>query len=314
MSAAVRPAQPTERFAATDIALLVALALMWGMSFLFISVLLRALPPLWINAGRTLIGSIVLLILLRLRGGHLPRDRRTWGHLIVLGTVTNAIPWTAIAWAQQFLPSGLTALIMALVPTSTLIVAVTVRLERLTAARLAGLLLALGGVAVIIGEDLGDTGRLLAILAAIGATLLYAFGSVYAKQRLSGRHRPLSIAAGQILAAAVITTPVALAWSQPPAFDQIDRAVIASLLALGVLGTGLAFVTFYRLIERVGATNASMVTYLIPVVAVTAGSVVLGERLGIGALIGGTLVIAGIRLSQHTRRSTAIERLQSDQR
>lgn len=314
MSATARPAQRNERFTPIDVTLLGALALMWGLSFLLISVLLSALTPLWINAARAAVGSLALLTILRIRGVRLPRDRRTWGHLVVLGTMTNAIPWTAIAWALQFLPSGLAALIMALVPTSTLIVAVAVRLEHLTTTRIAGLLLALGGVAVIIGEDLDDTGRLLAILAAIGATLLYAFGSVYAKRRLSGRHRPLSIAAGQILAAALVTTPVAFAWSQPPAFDRIDGAVILSLLALGALGTGVAFVAFYRLIERVGATNATMVTYLIPVVAVTAGSLVLGERLGVAALVGGALVIAGIRLSQRTGRPTAIERLQADQR
>ncbi|MEX0592974.1 MAG: DMT family transporter [Nitriliruptoraceae bacterium] len=312
-SPALRP-PVAERFTPAEVGLLVALALMWGLSFLFINVLLRALPPLWINSGRTVIGSVVLFTILRIRGGSIPRDRATLMHLLVLGTVTNAIPWTAIAWAQQSIPSGLTALIMALVPTSTLIVAVTVRLERLTAPRLAGLLLALGGVIVILADDLDDTGRLLAILAAVGATLLYAFGSVYAKRKLSGRHRPLAIATGQILVAAVVTMPAALLWSPPPDFARIDGAVIASLLLLGILGTGLAFVVFYQLIERVGATNASMVTYLIPVVAVTAGAIILGERLGTAAFVGGTLVIAGIRLSQRATRPTAMERLESEPR
>lgn len=287
---------------------------MWGLSFMFVSVLLRAFTPLWINASRTLIGCLVLLVILRARGGSLPHDRATWVHLTVLGTMTNAVPWTAIAWAQQYLPSGLTALIMALVPTSTLVVAVAVGLERLTAIRLAGLLLAFSGVAIIIGGDPGDSQRLLAILAAISATVLYAFGGVYAKRTLSGRHRPLAIAAGQILVAAIVTIPVAITWSPAPALEEIDLAVASSLVALGVLGTGLAFVVFYRLIERVGATNASMVTYLIPVVAVTAGSLVLGERLGWAALAGGLLVVAGIRLSQHQRRPTAIEQLEADQR
>lgn len=114
--------------------------------------------------------------------------------------------------------------------------------------------------------------------------------------------------------AAIVTIPVAITWSPAPALEEIDLAVASSLVALGVLGTGLAFVVFYRLIERVGATNASMVTYLIPVVAVTAGSLVLGERLGWAALAGGLLVVAGIRLSQHQRRPTAIEQLEADQR
>jgi EamA domain-containing membrane protein RarD len=122
-------------FTPQDTVLLLSLGAMWGLSFLFIEVALRGLTPIWIVAGRTLIGAAFLLLVLQLRGQGLPRSLHLWRHLIVLGVVSNALPWGAVAWAQQALPSGLVALLMALVPTSTLVVSVLVGMERFSRAR-----------------------------------------------------------------------------------------------------------------------------------------------------------------------------------
>lgn len=289
-------------FTAPDAGLLVTLAGLWGLSFLFIEIALRGLTPLWIVVARTLLGGLVLVAILKVRRRRLPRSLAMWRHLAVLGIATNAVPWGAVAWAQQSLPSGLVAVLMAMVPTSTLLVSVAVGLERLTPARLAGLLLAVAGVGVALAADLGDPGRVVAIVVIVSATVLYAAGAVYANRYVSGKAEPMVIASGQVLTAFVATLPVALVVEGMPTSAVLDGAVLGSLVALGGLGTGMAFLVFYVLIARVGATNTTMVTYLIPVVAVTAGALVLGERLGPAALAGGALIVAGIWLAQ---RSTA---------
>jgi drug/metabolite transporter (DMT)-like permease len=286
-------------FGRREVAVLLALSSMWGLSFLFIEVALRQLGPLWIVAGRTVVGGLVLLGLLRLRGRQLPRGWGVWKHLFVLGSINNAVPWAAVAWAQRSLPSGLVALLMALVPTSTLLVSAAVRIERITAPRLAGLLLALGGVAVIVGGDLDDIGRVVAVLTVAGATILYAVGAVYAKRSVSGRVSALQLATGQVLCAAVVTVPAAaIVEGRSVPFGALEPLTIASIVALGALGTGAAFYLFYLLIERVGATNTTLTTYLIPLVAIVAGTLLLDERLGWAALAGGLLIGGGIALSQ----------------
>ncbi|MCC5949274.1 MAG: DMT family transporter [Nitriliruptoraceae bacterium] len=293
-------------FGPAETILLLALSAMWGLSFLFIELALRELGPLWIVAGRTATGGAVLVVLCLLRGRRMPATVRLWGHLLVLGTINNAVPWTAVAWAQQSLPSGLTALLMAIVPTSTLLVSAAIGLERITGVRLVGLLLALGGVGAIVAGDLEQPGRVVAVLAVVAATLLYASGAVYAKTFVSGALKPLPLAAGQVVSAAVVVTPIAVLFeSLPPNPAALATTTVVAVSLLGALGTGLAFLVFYMLIERVGATNATMTTYLIPLVAIVAGFVVLDERLGLSALIGGTLIVAGIYLAQRGTRAGA---------
>jgi drug/metabolite transporter (DMT)-like permease len=292
------PTPAAQRYGPRETALLLLLAAVWGLSFLFIELALETVTPLWIVGGRTAFGALVLLAALRLRRARFPGSIRLWWRLAILGFASNAVPWGAVAWAQQTIPSGLTALLMAVVPTSTLLVSAAVGAERLTPTRVAGLLLALGGVGAIVAGDLSDSGRLLAVAAVLVATLLYAAGAVFAKHAVSGREAPLVIAFGQVTAAFVVTIPVALAVDGVPDLTAIDVTGWAALVALGAAGTGGAFLVFYTLIERVGATNTTMVTYLIPLVAVAAGAVVLGERLELTALVGGALIGGGIWLAQ----------------
>lgn len=290
--------QTATRFGPRDALLLATLAGFWGFSFLFIEVALRAVAPLWIVSARVTIGAAVLLTVLAARRVRLPRGWSLWRHLVVLGVLNNAVPWTAVAWAQQSLPSGLTALLMALVPLSTLLVSVTVGLEQITSLRLIGLAVSLGGVALIVLEGVEDIGRIIAMATVMAATLLYATGTVYAKRHVSGRIPALSLAAGQVSATAVLLVPFSLLVAPLPTAGELNVAIVGSLVALGALGTGFAFLLFYTLVERVGATNATMVTYLVPVIAVIAGIVVLGEELGTRVLVGGAVVVAGIWVTQ----------------
>lgn len=301
-----RGSAPAARsFGPAETALLLTLGGMWGFSFLFIEIALRGFGPVWIVAGRTGIGAAVLLAALGLRRQRLPRSRRMWGHFLVLGVVANALPWVGAAWAQQWLPSGLVALLMAAVPTSTLVVSVAFGLEHFTLARIAGLALALSGVALTVAADPAEPGRLAAIVVVIVATVMYAAGAVYAKQWVSGNDSPLTIAAGQVLTAFLVTLPAAFLLDPLPDPEGITPAVAGSILALGAFGTGAAFLVFYTLIERVGATNTTLVTYIVPLVAVAAGAIVLGERLALPAIIGGALIVSGVWLAQKGTRGAA---------
>ncbi|MEX2503806.1 MAG: DMT family transporter [Egicoccus sp.] len=303
------PVRSTATFAPADTALLLSLGAMWGLSFVFIEVALRGLGPIWIVAGRTLVGAIVLFAALKARRQRLPRTLSLWRHLAILGVISNAGPWAILATAQRQIPSGLVALLMALVPSSTFVVAATLRMERVTAGRVAGLAVALGGVAIIVGPSLGDRGRVFAIATVVGATVLYAAGTVYAKRNVAGVAAPLVVATGQVGSAFVAALAMALVFDDPPTRAALRWEVVGAVLALGVLGTGLAFLAFYMLVDRVGATNTVLVTYLIPLVAVTAGAVFLGERFGATELLGGAAIGAGIWLAQR-RPADPVEQLE----
>jgi drug/metabolite transporter (DMT)-like permease len=304
------PAEVRSTFAPRDVAVLVSLGAMWGLSFLFIKIAVEVVAPLWIVAARCVIGAAVLLVLLRVRGTALPRGLRTWRDLTILAALGNAIPWGLMAWSTQFLPSGLVAVVNALAPTSTLVVAILVGLERFSLRRVVGLAVALGGTALAVSSNLGAPGTVVAALAVVAATISYGSGTVYAKQQVSGRHPPLAIATGQVLMAAVLSLPAAALTSPFPDVDAITPAMAGSLAALGVFGTGMAFLAFYTLIERVGATSAILVTYLIPVVALLAGAVILGEPLTLVVVAGTALTIAGIWLAQRERSTTPIEQFE----
>jgi drug/metabolite transporter (DMT)-like permease len=292
------PSLDARAFAPRDAALLLGLSGMWGLSFLFIEVALRGLSPLWIVAGRTFVGAAFLHVVLRFARQPLPRSASLWGHLALLGVLANALPWGAIAWAQQAIPSALAGILMALVPTSTLALSVVSGQERLTVSRGVGLLLALAGVGAAVADGLSETGRVAATVVMVAVTLVNAVGAVYAKRFVSGRATPLTIATGQVSCAALVSLVGALLLSPLPTSSALAPTVVASVAALGALGTGVAFLAFYVLIERVGATNATLVTYLIPLVAVIAGVLLLGEQLTPQVLTGGALIVAGIWLTQ----------------
>lgn len=291
-----RPDVSRSTFTNVDAGLTIVLALMWGVSFLFIKVAVDDVGPAWVVAGRTTVGAATLAVILLVRGRRYPTGRDTWRHLAVLGLLSNMLPWLLLAWAEQSIPSGLTAVLNALTPSMTLAVAVAIGLERLTRSRVLGLLLALAGTTLAVWRELGADGGLLPVLGIVLATVLYGVGAVYAKRHVSGRFGPLQLAAGQVLVSAVVTTVGALVFTGLPHGLEVDSA--GSLLGLGALGTGLAFLIFYRLLDSVGATSATLVTYLIPVVGLVAGAVVLGERFGPNVLVGLVVIIAGIWVAQ----------------
>lgn len=287
----------TSSFRARDAALLVLLSLLWGNSFLFIKLAVAAIAPLWIVAGRMTIGGVLLLVIVAALRQRVPRDAPTIAVVAFIGIVGSALPWVGQAWAQQFLDSGLLAVLNSCTPVATLVMAVLAGQEKMYRNRVVGLALAIVGTLIVIGGEIGSGRSIVALLVAVLATTGYGFASVATRARVSGRIASIPAAAIQLCGGALVLGPIA--WTVEGPFRVPESPVPAlSLLALGLLGTGIAFIIYMTLIQNVGATNTSMVTYLVPIVGLSSGTVIRGERFGVNVFAGALALICGVWLSQ----------------
>ncbi len=280
-------------------ALLGLLALMWGSSYLFIKIGVETLPPLSLVVLRLLVGFAILLVVVGVTRTPLPRDPRTLGHLAILGAVNIAIPFWLIGWAEQHIASGLTGILQSTSPFFTLVLAASfVHDEHVTRGRVAGIAIGFLGIFVLSAHDLADLGttagtqRLLAQLAVVLASLAYAAGNTYARRTLR-EARPLVLATGQVGWALAIVVVLALLVDGGITLPTVPQAALA-VGWLGTIGTGFAYLVFFRLLSGWGPTRASLVSYLLPVVAVVLGVVVLGETVDAAFLAGAALIVAGI--------------------
>ena len=280
---------------AADWLMLIALSVLWGGSFYFAKIAVLEIPPLTLALARVAIAGAVLAVLVRPLGGDFPRDRRTWGMFAVLAAINNAIPFTLIFWGQQYIPVGLASILNATSPLFTVVVAhFATADDRLTATRAFGLAAGFAGVVVLIGPDLlGELGQhVMAQLALLGAALSYALGAIYARQ-LRG-HKPVTIAGGQLLMAALCLAPLALFIDRPWTLEPVSKAAISATVALAVFSTALAYLLFFRILSRAGATNALLVTFLVPVSAILLGLVLLEESLEPRQLAGMAAIALGL--------------------
>ncbi|MFE0020686.1 DMT family transporter [Amycolatopsis sp. NPDC059021] len=278
------------------------LATVWGASFLFIKVGLTGLAPAQVALARAGFGALALLVVLLLRRRPLPRDPKLWGHLAVVAVLLCVIPFLLFSWAEQYISSGLASIFNATTPLVTmLIAAAALRAERLTPPRVAGLLLGFLGVLTIVGvwQGMDVSHQLTAQLACLGATTCYGCSFVYMRRFVSPRGvDPVTIAFGQTAFATVILGLLVPVVASTPV--RLDVPVVLSMLALGVFGTGIAYVWNASIIAAWGAANASAVTYLTPVVGVLLGILVLDEPLSWNQPVGAVLVVLGI-LAAHGR-------------
>jgi drug/metabolite transporter (DMT)-like permease len=287
------PQRPS--MSAADWLLLVGLSLLWGGSFFFAKIAVLELPPLTVALGRVAIAAAILLTLARATGVALPGTLATWRPYALMGLLNNVIPFTLLFWGQTHIPSGLAAILNATTPLFTVLVAhIWTADEKLNAARIAGLAAGLAGVVVMIGPDvLRDLGaNVLAQFACLLAAISYAFAGVYGRRF---RGEPvLRVAAGQLTASSIILAlPVALI-DRPWMLPFPSGKAIAALLALAALSTALGYLFFFRILARAGATNVALVTFLIPVSAILLGTLVLGEQLALGHLVGMAAIALGL--------------------
>jgi drug/metabolite transporter (DMT)-like permease len=275
---------------------LVLLSLIWGGSFFFGKVAVQEIPPLTMVLGRVSIGACALFIIARMSGVNVRLDRRLAGEFLFMAVIANIIPFGLIAWSQQHVPSGLSSILNAATPLFTVLVAQAfTRDEKFTAGKLTGVLLGFLGVALMMGPALlGQLGghQLPAQLAAIGATVSYGFAAVYGRR--FRRLPSLAVALLQLAASSVLLAPVALVLDRPWELPGLSPHVIGALLGLGVLSTGLAYILYFRILARNGATNISLVTFLVPVSAILLGALFLDEALEPRELAGFLVIALGL--------------------
>jgi drug/metabolite transporter (DMT)-like permease len=282
---------------------LAALACLWGSNFLLIKVSLDGLSPIQIVLVRMATGALVLLTFVGLRGDALPRDARVWAHIAVAAIIANLIPYFLFGWGEQRVDSAVAGTLNATTPLFTVALAVATGTESsLSGRRVGGLLVGFVGALLIITPWQNFSGTGTGALACLAAAFSYAVSYVYMRRYLTGRGTsPIVLAASQLTAGAVMLVLAAPLVARQAVDLQPD--VLASVLALGTLGTGVAYMLNYRLIQDEGATSASTVTYLLPIVAVTLGATVLGEAITWNLFAGTTIVLVGVGLSE--RRRTA---------
>ena len=281
---------------------LLLLSAIWGSSYLFIAIGAEALPPITLVAIRLLIGAAALQIVLRLRGIRLPRSPKVLAALAFMGLVNNVIPFTLITWAvtpgPQQLNSGLAAVLTAAVPIFTVIIAhFALKDERFTALRALGVLVGFAGVAALMSPRLSGAGgdqSLSGAAAVVGAAISYAVAVTFSRRVLSTLP-PIVIGAMQMTWSVLLLIPLSLLVDRPSLADTPARAWFA-VAWLGLLGSGIAYILFFRLIQSIGATRTAMVTYLMPVVAVILGAVFNNESIHWTLIAGLLLVVGGAAL------------------
>lgn len=282
----------------------VTLALIWGCSFAFIQQALTVLTPLQVTAARMSLGAVTLVLFLAVTGS-IPRPSATeWRHLLVLGTVGLAAPFALIAFAQTRVTSILAGLLNAATPLfAALFVSALIPAERPDRTQLVGLLTGFAGISVLIGVwNLAGSGTdLIGVAAMIGATICYGFGTAFSRVAMSSSALSGPQLSGVQLVLGAATVSLVLVGDPGEQSGAWSLGVVLSILALGVLGTGVAMAMFWRIIRDAGSTIAATVTYVIPVVSTTVGVLLLKEALSWNEVLGGLIVIGGVVLTQWTQ-------------
>jgi drug/metabolite transporter (DMT)-like permease len=284
---------------ALEWAMLFGLSLIWGGSFFFNKILLGAFEPLTIVLGRTGIAALALVVAIRLSGGRLPQSWAAWRIFAGMSLLNNLLPFALILWGQKHIASGLAAILNATTPLFAAILAHMLAGERLTAGRLAGVLIGLSGVVVMMGPDLvadGLGGDVLAQLAVLGAAFSYGLASLYGRRLAALAIPPQSAAVGQLIISTLVVLPLVVAVDRPWNVPMPGWEVWAALAGLSLLSTAFGYVIFFRLLSGAGGVNASLVTLLVPASALLLGTLVLKEAFTLRQAAGMVVILLGLAI------------------
>jgi drug/metabolite transporter (DMT)-like permease len=300
-----------------DWSLLGLLSVLWGGSFFFNGVLLRELPPLTVVLLRVALAAVMLLPLLRVYGIRLPCGVAGWAPFFAIGLLNNVLPFSLIVMGQTYIPSGLASILNATTPLFTVVVMAIAGEERLHARRIAGVIVGLIGVIILHGGALEgkgidargfgfEAGQGIGILLCLAAAFSYGLAALVARRLLSNSP-PLATATFQMLASVAMMTVVCGAVDRPWRLPLPDMTTWLAAVGLAALSTALAYIVFFQILRRSGATNVMLVTLLIPVTALLLGYLVLGESISpreiAGAVvIGSALLLIDGRLMNFLRR------------
>lgn len=280
-----------------DWAILAVLALIWGGAFFLIGVAVRHVTPLTYVWLRLTIAAAGMWAFLRFKGHSLGLPREAWGSILLLALLNNALPFTLFGWGQTHIASGLASILNATTPIWGVVVAhILTHDERMSPRKIAGVLLGFGGVATMIGPTLlSNIGSdALAQLACVTAALCYALAAVWARRFRRMGISPLSVTTGQLTAGAAMMLPLALFVDQPWTHAMPPLTAWGAIVALALLCTAFGYVLYFRLIDSSGATNALLVTLLVPPVAILLGCLFLNERLATQDFLGLGLIALGL--------------------
>ena len=274
---------------------LLLLGAIWGGSFFFARIAVAEIHPLTLVLFRVAIAAAALHVYLAARGPSFARALPLAGSFLVLAILNNVIPFSLIFAGQTEMGAGLASVLNATTPFWTILVANAVTQdEKFSRNKLLGILLGILGTAVMVGPGVlaGLGGPVWPKFALIGASLSYAFAVIFAR-RFRGVP-PALVAAGQLTASTVIMVPVVLAWSGTAGLFAASLPVWAAVFALALVSTAFAYILYFRLIGTAGATNASLVTLVVPVSALLLGFLFLGERLELFEVAGMLLIALGL--------------------
>jgi drug/metabolite transporter (DMT)-like permease len=284
-----------DRIDARDWSLLGVLSILWGGSFFFNGVVLKELPPLTVVFLRVALAAFILLPLLWAYRIRFPTGLSGWKPFLAIGLLNNVLPFSLIVMGQTYIPSGLASILNATTPLFTVVVMATAGEEKLSVRRVAGVVAGLIGVIILHGEGLGfATGEGIGIVLCLAAAFSYGLSALLARRLLSNSP-PLGTATFQMLASAAMMTVVAGIFERPWQLPMPTAATWLAVIGLAALSTALAYIVFFQVLRRSGATNVMLVTLLIPVTAILLGYLVLGERISwreiIGALVIGSALL-----------------------
>jgi drug/metabolite transporter (DMT)-like permease len=302
------------RIDARDWSLLGLLSVLWGGSFFFNGVVLRELPPLTLVLLRVALAAIILLPLLWVYRIDFPKGFSGWKPFFAIGLFNNVLPFSLIVAGQTYVPSGLASILNATTPLFTVVVMAAAGEEKLQAPRIAGVIVGLVGVVILRGWNLGGEGfwsrQGIGILLCLAGAFSYGLAALVARRLLSNSP-PLGTATFQLLASSVMMVVVAGLVERPWQLPMPDVTTWFAVIGLAALSTALAYIVFFQILRRSGATNVMLVTLLIPVTAIVLGYLVLGEQISpreiAGALvIGSALLLIDGRVLEWFRRPAVV--------
>ena len=277
-----------------DWGLLILLSVLWGGAYFFAGVAVRELPPLTVVLARVFLAAVALLPLFWYLGHSLPKSFSGWLPFLGMGLLNNVIPFGFIFAGQTQITVGLSSIINAMTPLFTVVVMASFQQERLTAYRIIGVLLGIAGVAVLRGIDGPiDGNQTLGIALCMAGALSYGFAALWGRKFLVGVP-PVKSATCQLMCSTLIMAVVASLVDRPWTLAAPSQETVLSLVALAVFGTALAYIVFFKILVRAGASNVMLVTLLIPVTALILGNVFLGEPIQSKEIIGAFIIGAGL--------------------
>jgi drug/metabolite transporter (DMT)-like permease len=282
--------------------LLVLLGAIWGAAFMLIKIAVTDIEPATLVAVRIAITAVILYGVMRVSGISLPGGSKIWKDFYFVGMLGLVVPFLLIGWGQRLIPSSTTAILGATTPLFAAIINLITRNdERINAERVIGLIMGFAGVMIAIGIEGAQSGNIWGELCVLGAAVCYALSALYGRRAFSGM-QPIIPSTGQMIASTSLLIPIALIWNGIPTVMPAPSSLIA-LVILAVFCTAIAYILYYRLMDAVGATKVSMVSYLVAPFGVVYGAAILSEPIAPNAVAGLIVIIVGILIAGGTWRS-----------